>query len=303
MSSTQDMRSGPPMSEGFTGPGSQLRRARENHSLSIEAVAAQLHVLPKIIAALEAEDYAKLPSPVFVRGYLRSYAKVVGLSPEPLIESYNRVAGGGELALATTEPEDTEERPMRWSLYVGVLAGLAAAVLWLNRDGLVQYGSGPAAPADEVAELAPTVEPAARAPEPSAALLAPQPAAIAEQPAESAAPAVAAVMATPPTAAPVAEAATAKQAQDETAASTVGQGPDQLTVRISKDSWVAIRDASGQRLIYGNLSAGTVKTLRGQAPFALVLGNASAAQVEFNGQSVDHSKYTVGAVARFKILK
>lgn len=303
MSSTQDMRSGPPMSEGFTGPGSQLRRARENHSLSIEAVAAQLHVLPKIIAALEAEDYAKLPSPVFVRGYLRSYAKVVGLSPEPLIESYNRVAGGGELELATTEPEDAEERPMRWSLYVGVLAGLAAAVLWLNRDGLVQYGSGPAAPADEVAALPPVAEPVVRAPEPSAAPLAPQPAAIAEQPVEVPAPPVAEVTGPPPTAMPAAGPSVAKPAREETVAPSVGQGPDQLTVRISKDSWVAIRDASGQRLIYGNLAAGTVKTIHGQAPFALVLGNASAAQVEFNGQSVDHSKYTVGAVARFKILK
>jgi len=302
MSSTQDMRSSPPVSEGFTGPGSQLRRARENHSLSIDSVAAQLHVLPKIIAALEAEDYAKLPSPVFVRGYLRSYAKVVGLSPEPLIESYNRVAGG-ELELTPAEPEDAEERPMRWSLYVGVLAGLVAAVLWVNRDGLVQYGSGPASPADEVAALPPVAEPVVRAPEPSEAPLAPQPAVIAEQPVDAPAPPVAEVKAPPPTAMPAAEPSAAKPAREETVASTIGQGPDQLTVRISEDSWVAIRDASGQRLIYGKLSAGTVKTIRGEAPFALVLGNASAAQVEFNGQSVDHSKYTVGAVARFKILK
>lgn len=297
MSSTQDLRSGPPVSEGFKGPGSQLRRARENHSMSVDSVAAQLHVLPKIIAALEADDYAKLSSPVFVRGYLRSYSKVVGLSPEPLIESYNRVAGGGELELATAEPEDAEERPMRWSLYLGVLAGLAAAILWVNREGLVQYWSGPAAPADEVAALPPAVE---STPELTGAPLVPVPATAVQPPVESAAPSLAEATAPPSPAAP---AASARPSPEDSIPSTVGQGPDQLTVRISKDSWVAIRDASGQRLIYGNLSAGTVKTLRGEAPFALVLGNASAAQVEFNGQSVDHSKYTVGAVARFKILK
>ena len=317
MTSTQETRPVQPVSENVTGPGSQLRRARENNRLSVEAVAAQLHILPKVIVALEADDFAHLPSPVFVRGYLRSYARIVNLSADPLLEIFNRTTTGAETAQIAppTMDEGNDDRQIRWGVYLGVLAVLVSSILWVNRDGLVRFWAGSGSTVDEVASTADTPPASAlnhsasesRPPELSVTEKSPMPAAPRPAAAADSAPGTLpqAALAKPTPAGSPAAARTNPPAESAAtvAAQEIGQGPDTLTVRLSADSWVAIRDASGQRLVYGTLAAGTVRSVRGQAPFALVLGNSTAAQVEFNGQTVEHSKYTVGAVARFKLTK
>lgn len=66
-------------------PGVQLMRARESKGYSQEYVAAKLHLRVKIIDCLEVDDYSQMPELVFIKGYLRSYAKLIGLEPEPLL--------------------------------------------------------------------------------------------------------------------------------------------------------------------------------------------------------------------------
>ena len=72
-------------------PGQQLRQAREARKLDTSQVATSLRLAPRAIAAIEQDDYAQLPSPVFIAGYIRSYAKLVGLDPEPLVERFRQL--------------------------------------------------------------------------------------------------------------------------------------------------------------------------------------------------------------------
>jgi cytoskeleton protein RodZ len=69
--------------------GAQLRAARTRQQLNIEQVAKELHLDPEIILAIERDDQSSLPAPIFVQGYLRSYARLVGVPEDSLIRKYN----------------------------------------------------------------------------------------------------------------------------------------------------------------------------------------------------------------------
>ena len=74
----------------------------------------------------------------------------------------------------------------------------------------------------------------------------------------------------------------------------------QLILQVSADCWVEIKDADGQRLLYGTVSANSQRVLAGRAPFSITLGNSTAAQLSLNGQPVDTALYhKPGGVSRF----
>jgi len=68
------------------GIGESLRSTRERRGLSIDQVALETRISPRFLEALEAEQFAELPAPVYVRGFLRSYANYLRIEPEPLLE-------------------------------------------------------------------------------------------------------------------------------------------------------------------------------------------------------------------------
>src|SRR5438309_9495044 len=65
--------------------GTALRGAREAAGLSIDAVAQQLKLAPRQVQALEDDDFARLPGRTFVRGFVRNYARFLGLDPDDLV--------------------------------------------------------------------------------------------------------------------------------------------------------------------------------------------------------------------------
>jgi transcriptional regulator with XRE-family HTH domain len=69
--------------------GKILREARERRQLSLSQVAAATRMKVQVAQALEAEDYRKMPAPIYGRGFIRMYAAFVGVDPKPLIEEYN----------------------------------------------------------------------------------------------------------------------------------------------------------------------------------------------------------------------
>ncbi|MGB7932935.1 MAG: helix-turn-helix domain-containing protein, partial [Gammaproteobacteria bacterium] len=76
-------------SEGGGSPGSMLRTARIQHNLKIEQVAKELHLDTRIVTAMENDDQAALPEPIFVQGYLRSYARLLGLPADDIVSRYS----------------------------------------------------------------------------------------------------------------------------------------------------------------------------------------------------------------------
>lgn len=73
--------------------GARLRDARVSQQLEPEQVAEELHLDAGIIRAIEAGDMAGLPEPIFVQGYVRSYARFVGLPEDELIRDFNAQCG------------------------------------------------------------------------------------------------------------------------------------------------------------------------------------------------------------------
>ncbi|MBO8087782.1 MAG: helix-turn-helix domain-containing protein, partial [Marichromatium sp.] len=170
-------------------PGQRLRQQRETRGLEIARVASQLHLRPEIIEALEQDRYDALPGPVFAIGYLRNYARLLGIDPTPLIESARTVTQ--EQAAAQTGPRtrgNLAETTSRWLMRLISLALMAAAVAMLVLWWQSRPEIAPAPLADDVApseqprlDPAPSqatpapVAPAPTTPEPRAPQPAPRP--------------------------------------------------------------------------------------------------------------------------------
>lgn len=73
-----------------TSIGQQLQEARTQKGFSIEYVAGKLHLRGQVLSLIEEDAFDKLPQPVFIKGYLRAYAKCVDVDSDPLIELYNQ---------------------------------------------------------------------------------------------------------------------------------------------------------------------------------------------------------------------
>ena len=117
------------------GPGALLRAAREQTNLTVPDIAAQLRLGVHIIQAIEADKYEDLPqAPAFVRGYLRGYANLLSLPPEPIIEAYDRLKIDPPNLIAditnTDEASRGAENTVRIFPYLIIGGVLLLAVLW-----------------------------------------------------------------------------------------------------------------------------------------------------------------------------
>ena len=120
------------------GPGAHLRNAREQAGLSVDAVAEALLLNADTLRLLEADAHDRLPAPTFVRGYLRGYARVLGLPSGPILDMYDRQ--GFEpppLTNEVTDPPqaDTSDTPVRLVTYaVAVVLALLVGLWWHSQD-------------------------------------------------------------------------------------------------------------------------------------------------------------------------
>lgn len=274
--------------------GEVLRQARADLGMSVEVVAQKLRLAPKQILAIESEDYDRLPGPTYIRGYLRSYAQLLGLSPETVIGVYNRhpsAARPVDLSKHAPAPQMSADHHLikiTTLVVAGLILGLAA-IWWQGRDDSPIKLRKPPVSA-KIEEELPTVDAAqpraetapALAETPAPAVVAPANVARVERAAER-----------EPARPPVAPAAPAPAA--------VPASPRPLVLHFEKESWADVRDSEQNRLLYTVVSAGKVIRLGGTQPFSVYLGNASGVRVEFNGKPVDVSRYQRGPVARFTL--
>jgi cytoskeleton protein RodZ len=70
------------------GPGAQLKNARQHQGLDLNGVSTHLHLPTSVVKALEEDDYEHLPSPVFVQGYLKNYARLLGVNEDTVVSAY-----------------------------------------------------------------------------------------------------------------------------------------------------------------------------------------------------------------------
>ncbi len=317
------------------GPGQRLRQGREHVNLSVEEVAARLHLDTRTVRCLEADQYEDLPAPTFVRGYLRSYARLLNLAAQPIIDAFDR-RGLEPPALipdiSTSEETTSTDAPMRLATASIIIMLLAGVVLWWNAEVGTNWlvGSPDEAALTTPAQLEPSqprIEPdAAREPQTEeqsvaeAAAALPTPAAIPPPNATTRTVATAAVPTTGTVTAPPATAAGTAAGQQAPSASGAlpqpiagaAQGPaaavapaaggvGHLVIRVRRDSWVEVYDRGGERLYYSTGKAGDTIDVRGAEPLDVLVGFSEGVRVEYNGQPVDLSPHTTRGLARFKL--
>lgn len=300
-------------------PGAQLRQARERRGESVGEVAFALKLNPRQITALESDDFAALPGMPFVRGFLRNYARYLGLDPVPLLDAVHRLAGDAAVDLSPIKNAEGElpvgAGPRMGAIPFGWIALLLALLVFAGWyfDGFrtesasvertletpALSGVNPEPVAVPAPSVAPEPLPPAEEAQPNAAAAGaappPAPAEVPVAPAITVPAAAPAPLEAPP-AGVAAEASAAPVAPVQPAA-----GSGQLAFRFAGESWIEVRDASGAIVYSGVNRAGSIRSVQGRAPFALVIGNAASVSLEFNGKPVDLAAHTKVSVARLTV--
>ena len=267
--------------------GQQLRAAREAQGLSLHDVADRLKLSLRQLEAIEAGDFSRLPGATFVRGFVRNYTRFLALYGAPLMALLDQVY--------PPQPVDRAEPPAQAVAGGRSPARFAWLLLPLALLGAYQWWqSQPAAPAE--GGLAPMLHQSA-----SAALASAPQASVASVPA--AVPASQPVVVAPAPVAPVASATVVAAAKPVAAAASAPQaaGSKQLRLVASGDSWVSVVDATGKRLVFGTLAAGTTRDVAGVPPFKLKIGNAPAMALSYEGAAVDLKDKTRGTTAKLEL--
>ncbi len=124
------------------GPGQRLRLAREACHLSRTDVATRLHLSTHFIEAIEDDNYHKLPALSFARGYLRAYARILGLPAEEIIKSFEKSipAGQAQELLPQTyhkRASSVSDRSVRWiTIAIAFILITLVAMWWHNQNTL-----------------------------------------------------------------------------------------------------------------------------------------------------------------------
>ncbi len=305
-------------------PGRRLRVQRQARGLEVERVAAQLHLRVPMVEALEQDRYHDLPGPVFIAGYLRNYARLLGLDPEPLIMAYRASnpdpepveLGFKPVPKQTIGHEITSAHVLMRLISLGLLAAVIAMVVlwWQNRAELMP---APTAADSANIPLTATANPSVGQPAADVSLEpAPTPDPTADTAMASATAASAALSAsgetaqlalpTPPRAN---EPANLAPTLTDTASATDAQGtaaspsakPTEVAITFSGPTWVKILDAAGAAVVSGTMRKGDTRVLTGTPPYTFNIGIARVAQVTVGGRPIDLERYTKGGRAKFKL--
>lgn len=315
-----------------TNPGETLRAAREEKGWTLEEAASQLNLTPTSLGQIEAGSFDKLPGHTFARGYIRAYAKLLGMDQAQMVSAFDHYTGT-DASGSSVHALGRIEEPMRLSQNILrfvsfallVALGLAGFFWWQGQSDQVAReqagtpiehvevesadGTTQIHPLDEPEdqavvearepdELSLPVSPEVASGNDEAAATAPNATAGVGQPAASAG-----ALASAPL--PLPAAPTATQAPAQAAASEVpvapAAGEGVVAIQFVADCWTQVTDASGKVLVSMLKRKGDSLQVTGKAPLELRLGYARGAQVSYNGQPVDMTSFTRGETARLKL--
>lgn len=273
--------------------GALLRQARQAQGLHIAALAAAIKVTPRKLELLESDQYDKLPDATFTRALAQAVCRTLKVDPAPVLALLPPPNGHRLEQVSEGLNTPFHERPGRFvprdwlgvtspTLWVAGLLVVGAVVMYLLPAGWLP------APAGAVSRTAASAPVAMRAGVPASEPLA-TPGAEAVSP-DALLAASAAARTEPVTFASTASAGTLP---------AVAEGVLQL--RTTAQSWVEVVDARGQSILGRLVQPGESVGLDGVMPLKVRIGNASATQVVFRGQSVELAPFTRDNVARLEL--
>ncbi len=249
--------------------GEEFKSAREARGLTLSDVAERLHIRSVYLAAIEDEDWHVIGAPVYVRGFMRTYARFLGLDPEAAVARFSAAVPPGTPAASSPRPAAAAAPAERTPGEAGspslaaILAIVVAvvAVIFVAYE-FYQYRAG--APAG-----VPVVEATAA---PDAA----------------------------DTAAPLAEATAAATAAASDAPSPLAAGQPNLSIQLTDTSWLRVL-IDGKVAYEGTLRAGAAKAFAGKLADVRV-GNAGGVRIAVNGRALGPLGHSGDVVERRFVL-
>ncbi|EKO3428971.1 DUF4115 domain-containing protein [Vibrio fluvialis] len=286
-------------------PGTLLKEKREALGLTQKQVADRLRLRVTIIQNIEENNFDSDLVATFTRGYLRSYAKAVGLAEHLVLDAFEEsvTPEPQEQTMQSfskktkREKHDSRIMTITWIILL-VIIGMSSLWWWQNNE---QDTLKP----DQSAEAVSAVADQAAAPEteevqPEFNTIEPTQAE-AQSDAQTSEEPTGDEMAMEDPAPAQEEAVVESQTTPAVPAAAEVTSGDLLTMNFSSDCWVQVKDATGKTLSTGIKKAGETLNLRGQKPLQVILGAPEGVSVTFASEPVDLSGYTSGKVARFTL--
>ncbi|EAA9091303.1 cytoskeleton protein RodZ [Salmonella enterica] len=274
--------------------GVRLRNAREQLGLSQQAVAERLCLKVSTVRDIEEDKAPSDLASTFLRGYIRSYARLVHVPEEELLPGLEKQAPLRAAKVAPMQSFSLGKRRKKrdgwlmsftW-LVLFVVVGLTGAWWWQNHKAQQEEittmadqstaelnadkDSGQSVPLDTRDATSQDTTPAQTAPAPATPV---------DSTAATQTPAPAATET--PSALPTSQAGVAAPAAD----------PNALVMNFTADCWLEVTDATGKKLFSGMQRKDGNLNLTGQAPYKLKIGAPAAVQIQYQGKPVDLSRF------------
>lgn len=315
------------------GPGQLLSDAREKMGLTVEQVAKQLNFRIALVKEIEQDHYDRALPSTFNRGYLRNYAKLVGVSEKDVLSSYDMLGvaekQGAEMqSFSKITRKQAEHSRLKWFTYLIFILLIASTVLWFFQENgaakLSQLSSFTADEANLASDEVIAEQQASATQEAVQEAIAPIDVSQTEEAVElsSAIPANLTDDQESPKVQQVAyensplnqvsiQSPISSNKPSEQLSESLSQPLDDgnqqtgqvvdLEFTFAGDCWVNIYDASGERLAWGIKKADYVMTVSGLAPFNVTLGKPELVEIKFAGQAQDMSQFGPGNIAKFTL--
>ncbi|HWC98828.1 MAG TPA: helix-turn-helix domain-containing protein [Candidatus Sulfopaludibacter sp.] len=285
----------------MTSIGETLRRERLRRNLDLDQISRELKISPKLLEAIEAEQFEKLPGSVFAKSFVRQYAHFLGLDEEEMAAEVQRtlqppadvprfVEAGKPLAAPIQVPKVEEwetvgDRGFSWSSPLTALALFVVAMLvcsgvyaWYQKTRQTVLARNPAVVQQSV--------PAAQLPPPPAVVE--QPAAQQPPPQEAATPSATPSQTAERQAPPPAQPAPAVPNQSvitKVIPTSNPNAPVRVQITATEPSWVLVK-GDGKYIFSGTLDANQTRSVDGARMVEVRLGNAGGVSIVLNGTSI-----------------
>jgi len=292
--------------------GQRLKAAREAKGLTHNDVAQRLRLPLRLIGRLERDDYTGMEEGVYLRGYLSSYARLVGVptvAAETIASQHTHAAP----LVATGKVSRSRYLFDRYSVsatYLILTALIVVPAVWLATHGGLEQNLARTTPLDSPAAIQIPVQTSidSAAADTSTADTAANDAVA--TPPDTTTTSIAAIeppKQEQPVVASMApfgtqSAAPAAAPTPEAPAAHVGSGAHSMSLKLREASWVEILAADGSKLEYGTLPAGVERSYSSDKPLSVRLGNAEGAEVTVDGKAIDLSPFRHANVARLRVF-
>jgi len=278
--------------------GSILKAAREKQGASVADIAGQLHLRPCIVEDLEADNFGEIASTTYVKGYVKNYARIVQADKKAIQACLDRQlpqAQAPEMqSFSRKTTRQARDGRLMFVTYLIAFILLALLVLWWVQKSDTLSDIDLSKPTvEEMADsqlTQPVVEPTLV--EETELLISSQ----AETPTAISTKALSDSVIERGEQAVVIEVESVQPSVDKVVAAL-----SSLSLSLSGDCWINVKDAKGDTLINDLKTAGSQLKVSGVEPFKVTLGAPQVVSIELNGKKVSLSDFPSGRVARLTL--